>query len=282
MSQKSYDKSPTLYLIPTPIGNMEDITLRAINILKEVEVVFCEDTRVTGQLLNNLNIKKKLISNFEHNETKNKEKLLEYLNSGCNIGLVSDRGTPIISDPGYNLSKVAIDSGFNVVSLPGPTALIPALTSSGLNPMPFCFYGFLNSKSSKRKKELENLKNLNMTIIIYEAPHRINETLKDIEKIIGKKRKISISREITKKYEEIYRGEVSELIKENNNYKGELVIVIEGSNEDYEYKNLSVIDHVNFYIKDGMKTMDAIKLVAKERKLNKSEVYDTYHNIEKK
>ena len=282
MSQKSYDKSPTLYLIPTPIGNMEDITLRAINILKEVEVVFCEDTRVTGQLLNNLNIKKKLISNFEHNEAKNKEKLLEYLNSGCNVGLVSDRGTPIISDPGYNLSKVAIDSGFNVVSLPGPTALIPALTSSGLNPMPFCFYGFLNSKRSKRKKELENLKNLNMTIIIYEAPHRINETLKDIEKIMGKKRKISISREITKKYEEIYRGEVSELIKKNNNYKGELVIVIEGSNEDYEYKSLSVIEHVNFYIKDGMKTMDAIKLVAKERKLNKSEVYDTYHNIEKK
>ena len=244
MSQKSYDKSPTLYLIPTPIGNMEDITLRAINILKEVEVVFCEDTRVTGQLLNNLNIKKKLISNFEHNEAKNKEKLLEYLNSGCNVGLVSDRGTPIISDPGYNLSKVAIDSGFNVVSLPGPTALIPALTSSGLNPMPFCFYGFLNSKSSKRK--------------------------------------ISISREITKKYEEIYRGEVSELIKENNNYKGELVIVIEGSNEDYEYKNLSVIEHVNFYIKDGMKPMDAIKLVAKERNLKKSEVYDVYHNLEKK
>ena len=121
-----------------------------------------------------------------------------------------------------------------------------------------------------------------MTIIIYEAPHRINETLKDIEKIIGKKRKISISREITKKYEEIYRGEVSELIKENNNYKGELVIVIEGSNEDYEYKNLSVIEHVNFYIKDGMKPMDAIKLVAKERNLKKSEVYDVYHNLEKK
>ena len=147
MSQKSYDKSPTLYLIPTPIGNMEDITLRAINILKEVEVLFCEDTRVTGQLLNNLNIKKKLISNFEHNEEKNKEKLLGYLNSGCNVGLVSDRGTPIISDPGYNLSKFAIEQGFNVVSLPGPTALIPALTSSGLNPMPFCFYGFLNNKN---------------------------------------------------------------------------------------------------------------------------------------
>ena len=282
MSQKSYDKSPTLYLIPTPIGNMEDITLRTINILKEVEVVFCEDTRVTGQLLKNLNIKKKLISNFEHNESKNQEKLLEYLNSGYDVGLVSDRGTPIISDPGYNLSKFAIEEGFNVVSLPGPTALIPALTSSGLNPMPFCFYGFLNSKDSQRKKELEELKNINMTIIIYEAPHRIKKTLKDIEKILGNNRKISISREITKKYEEIYRGTVSELITENNEYKGELVIVIEGTKAEYEYKNLSIVDHVNFYINDGMKTMDAIKLVAKERNLNKSEVYDTYHNLGEK
>ena len=282
MSQKSYDKSPTLYLIPTPIGNMEDITLRAINTLKEVEVVFCEDTRVTGQLLKNLGIKKKLISNFEHNEEKNKVKLLEYLNNGYNVGLVSDRGTPIISDPGYNLSKFAIEQGFNVVSLPGATALIPALTSSGLNPMPFCFYGFLNSKSSKRKKELENLKNLNMTIIIYEAPHRIDETLKDIEKIMGNDKKISISREITKKYEEIYRGTAEELINQNNNYKGELVIVIEGVNEEYEYKNLSIIEHVKLYIEDGMKDMDAIKLVAKERNIKKSEVYDIYHNLEKK
>ena len=282
MSQKSYDKSPTLYLIPTPIGNMEDITLRAINILKEVEVVFCEDTRVTGQLLKSLNIKKKLISNFEHNEVQNKEKLLEYLSSGYNVGLVSDRGTPIISDPGYNLSKFAIEEGFNVVSLPGPTALIPALTSSGLNPMPFCFYGFLNSKSSKRKKELESLKNINMTLIIYEAPHRINDTLKDIKSILGNKRKISISREITKKYEEIYRGTAEELINQNNNYKGELVIVIEGVNEEYEYKNLSIIEHVKLYIEDGMKDMDAIKLVAKERNIKKSEVYDIYHNLEKK
>ena len=282
MSQKSYDKSPTLYLIPTPIGNMEDITLRAINILKEVEVVFCEDTRVTGQLLKSLNIKKKLISNFEHNEAQNKEKLLEYLSSGYNVGLVSDRGTPIISDPGYNLSKYAIEEGFNVVSLPGPTALIPALTSSGLNPMPFCFYGFLNSKSSKRKKELESLENLNMTIIIYEAPHRINDTLKDIKNVLGNNRRISISREITKKYEEVYRGTVEEIINQNNNYKGELVIIIEGSNEEYKYKNLSINEHVKLYIEDGMKDMEAIKLVAKERNMKKSEVYDIYHNLEKK
>ena len=282
MSQKSYDNSPTLYLIPTPIGNMEDITLRAINILKEVEVVFCEDTRVTGQLLKCLNIKKKLISNFEHNEVNNKKKLLEYLENGYDVGLISDRGTPIISDPGYSLAKFAIESGFNVVSLPGPTALIPALTSSGLNPMPFCFYGFLNSKDSERKKELEELKNINMTIIIYEAPHRINKTLKDIEKILGNNRKISISREISKKYEEIYRGTVSDLLVENNEYKGELVIVIEGNKENYEYKNLTIEEHVKFYINDGMKDMDAIKMVAKERNMKKSEVYDIYHNLEKR
>ena len=215
-------------------------------------------------------------------EVNNKKKLLEYLESGYNAGLISDRGTPIISDPGYSLAKFAIESGFNVVSLPGPTALIPALTSSGLNPMPFCFYGFLNSKDSERKKELEELKNINMTIIIYEAPHRINKTLKDIEKILGNNRKISISREISKKYEEIYRGTVSDLLVENNEYKGELVIVIEGNKENYEYKNLTIEEHVKFYINDGMKDMDAIKMVAKERNMKKSEIYDIYHNLGEK
>ena len=141
MSQKSYDKSPTLYLIPTPIGNLEDITLRAINILKEVEVIFCEDTRVTALLLNHLNIKKRLISSHKFNESMNDDKLLEYLNKGVDVGLVTDRGTPIISDPGYELVKVAINNHFNVVALPGPTAFVPALIASGLSPQPFLFYG---------------------------------------------------------------------------------------------------------------------------------------------
>ena len=159
MSQKSYNNTPTLYLIPTPIGNMEDITIRAVNTLKMVDVVFCEDTRVTGQLLKYFDISKKLISSHEHNEEKNKEKLLSYLEAGFNIGLVSDRGTPIISDPGFELAKYTIEKGYNVVSLPGATALIPALTSSGINPMPFYYYGFLNSKDSARRKELEFIKN---------------------------------------------------------------------------------------------------------------------------
>lgn len=282
MSQKSYDNTPTLYLIPTPIGNMEDITLRALNTLKLVDVVFCEDTRVTGQLLKHFDISKKLISSHEYNESKNKEKLIEYLRSGSNVGLVSDRGTPIISDPGYELAKFAIDEGYNVVSLPGATALIPALTSSGISPMPFYYYGFLNSKDSARRKELEFLKNIDATLILYEAPHRINKTLKDMQNILGNNRKISISREITKKYEEIYRGTIEKLVNQNNEYKGELVVVVEGNKTSAEYKNLTIEEHINLYIEDGKSSMDAIKIVAKERGMKKSEVYDMYHNIEKK
>ncbi len=281
MSQKSYNNTPSLYLIPTPIGNMEDITIRAINTLKMVDVIFCEDTRVTGELLKYYNINKKLISSHEYNEIKNKKKLLEHLENGFNVGLVSDRGTPIISDPGYALAYFAIEEGYNVISLPGATALIPALTSSGISPMPFYYYGFLKSKDSERKKELEYLKNIDATLIIYEAPHRINKTLKDMENILGNNRKISISREISKKYEEIYRGTIEELINQNNEYKGELVLVIEGNKTITEYKNLTIEEHINLYIEDGNSVMDAIKIVARERGMKKSEVYDLYHHIKK-
>ena len=279
MSQKSYNDSPTLYLIPTPIGNLDDITLRAINILKKVEVVFSEDTRVTKNLLDYLGIQKKLISNHNYNEKENKEKLIKFLEDGYDVGLVSDRGTPVISDPGYILTKEAIRCGYNVVSLPGPTALIPALTVSGIEPMPFMFYGFLNSKKSKRLQELESLKLVNATIIIYESPHRIEETLKDIYNVLGN-RNISISREISKKFEEIYRGKVDEIIKEISEPKGEYVIVIEKCSEN-KYETLTVIQHVNLYIKEGYDIKDAIKLVAKERKMVKNEVYDIYHNIKR-
>jgi len=282
MSQKSYNNTPTLYLIPTPIGNMEDITIRALNILKSVDVVFCEDTRVTRQLLKYYNIEKKLISNHEFNEVDNKEKLLQYLSNGLSVGLVSDRGTPIISDPGFELSKFAIEQGYNVVSLPGPTALIPALTSSGISPMPFYYYGFLKSKDSARRKELEVLKYINATLICYEAPHRIKKTLIDLGNILGNNRKISISREISKKYEEIYRGTIKELIEQDNEYKGELVLVIEGNKEKNEYKNLTIEEHISLYINDGKNSMDAIKMVAHERGMRKSEVYDIYHKKEKK
>lgn len=276
MSQKSYDNSPTLYLIPTPIGNLEDITYRAINILKKVEVIFSEDTRVTSQLLKHFDIKKKLISSHNYNESMNYDKLLSYLKDGKNVGLVSDRGTPVISDPGYNMVRCAIENGFNVVSLPGTTAFVPAITASGLNPQPFLFYGFLNNKSSKRKKELESLKKYPFTLIFYESPHRLNETLTDMYEILGN-RKTCISREISKKFEEIYRDNLGNIIDEVKDAKGEFVIVIDGNYEEKTFDDLSIIEHVNLFIKEGYDVKEAIKLVSKERNLPKSEVYNEYH-----
>ena len=279
MSQKSYNNTPTVYIIPTPIGNMEDITIRAINTLKEVDVIFCEDTRVTSQLLNYFEIKKKLISSHKFNEDKNDNKLLEYLNNGKNVGIVTDRGTPIISDPGYELVKVAIENNYNVVSLPGPTAFVPALTSSGLSPQPFLFYGFLINKEGKRKKELEQLKNNKETMIFYESPHRIIETLDNMLEVLGN-RNISISREITKKFEEIYRGTIKEVIEETKEIKGEIVIVVSGNKEEITFDDLSIEEHVNFYIKNGLNSKEAIKKVAEDRNVKKSDIYNIYHRGE--
>ena len=280
MSQKSYNGTPTVYLIPTPIGNLEDITLRAINILKEVEVVFSEDTRVTGLLLQSLNIKKKLIANHEYNENENKDKIIKYLKDGYSVGIVTDRGTPIISDPGYPLAHHVISQGYNVVGLPGPTALIPALIMSGLNPAPFLFYGFLNSKEQRREKELEELKNIKATMIFYESPHRIKKTLNDMLNILGN-RNISISREISKKFEEVYRGTITDVLVELEEPKGEFVIVVEGTTETVDYTNVSVIEHVNAYIKEGTSVNTAIGLVAKQRNVSKKEIYNEYHGINK-
>lgn len=278
MSQKSYNNTPTLYLIPTPIGNMEDMTIRTINTLKLVDVIFSEDTRVTSQLLHTLKIKKPLIANHEHNEKENGEKLLKLLGEGKNIGLVSDRGTPIISDPGYYLTTIAINNNYNVVSLPGPTALIPALTSSGIEPSPFLFYGFLNSKESKRKKELETLKDYPFTMIFYEAPHRIENTLENIFQVFGT-RNISISREITKKFEEVYRGTVKEILEEIKGAKGEMVIVVSGNHEEKNYDSLTVTEHVNIYLTQGISTKEAIKKVAHDRNVKTSDIYNEYHKI---
>lgn len=277
MFQKSYDNSATVYLIPTPIGNLDDITLRAVKTLKNVDVIFCEDTRVTGQLLAHLEISKKMFSSHEYNENQNIERMLNFLKEGKDIGIVSDRGTPVISDPGYSLVKAALENHYNVVGLPGATALIPALITSGLDPMPFYFYGFLNHKKSQRIKELKKLENMDSTLIFYEAPHRINDTLDDIAECLGNDRKISISREITKKYEEIYRGTVKDLVDQNIEFKGELVIVLEGNKKTENYDNISIYEHINMYIKDGMKTMEAIKEVARERNMKKSDVYNEYH-----
>ena len=276
MSQKSYDNKPTLYLIATPIGNMEDITYRAISVLKSVSVIFSEDTRVTNQLLSYYNIKNKLISSHQYNEKENIDKLLKYLNDGQDVGLVTDRGTPIISDPGYYLAKAAINNNYNVVSIPGATAFVSALITSNIDAQPFTFFGFLNSKASKRRKELEELKNNKYTLIFYESPHRLLDTLNDMLKILGN-RNIAISREITKKFEEIYRGTISDVINELEVVKGEFVIVVEGNKDVNDFSNLSILEHIELYIKNGLDSKEAIKKVAHERKLNKNEVYREYH-----
>jgi len=275
--QKSYDNSPSVYLIPTPIGNLEDITLRAINTLKQVDVIFAEDTRVTKELLKHLGISKKVYSSHDYNEKENESKLLEYLNNDNNIGIMSDRGTPAISDPGFILAKYAIENKFNVISLPGATALIPALTSSGIAPNQFMFIGFLNSKGNKVKEELMQYKNINTTLIIYESPNRLVNTLNTIKEVYGN-RQVAVSREISKKFESIYRGSIIEVLNDlPENIKGEIVIVVEGNKERQDYLSLSILEHINLYMEDGITSKEAIKKVAKERDIPKSEVYMQYH-----
>lgn len=276
MSQKSYDDSASLYLIPTPIGNLDDITVRALKTLETVDFILCEDTRETGKLLSRYNIKKRLVSCHEFNEEKIRTYVVDELKKGLNIGLVTDQGTPIISDPGYIVTKEVIRCGFNVISLPGATAFVPALTMSGINPSPFLFYGFLNSKDSKRRKELQSLKNYKYTMIFYESPHRLKNTLTDMLEIFGD-RDIAISREISKIHEEILRNKISNLIDISDSLKGEFVLVVEGNNEIIDYSEMSILEHVKLYIDDGIDEKEAIKLVAKERNVAKSVVYKEYH-----
>lgn len=276
MRQKSYDDSPSLYLIPTPVGNMEDITLRSISTLKMVDLLLCEDTRVTAELLHKLDIKKKLIHSDDHNEDSLKEMVLSKLQDGLNVGLVTDRGTPIISDPGYKIVEFVSKNGFNVISLPGPTAFVPALTMSGINPAPFLFYGFLNSKESKRIKELESLKKIPYTIILYEAPHRITDMLKTLLQVFGN-RKICLCREISKKYEEAIRGTIEEILEVSDTLKGEMVVVVEGNLEQEDFSTMTILEHINLYLEDGMSEKEAIKKVAVERGIPKSVVYKEYY-----
>ena len=276
MIQKSFNDTPSLYLIPTPIGNLDDITVRSLNTLKTVDVILCEDTRDTGLLLSHYDIKKKLASCHEYNEDKIIDNVVSMLKDGLNIGLVTDQGTPIISDPGYIVSRGVIEAGFNVISLPGATAFVPALTSSGIEPSPFLFYGFLNSKSSKQKTELKSLKDLKYTIIFYESVHRMKETLSNMLEVLGD-RKIAVCRELSKIHEEIVRDNISNIIPLVDTMKGEFVIVVEGNKEIVDFSELDVLEHVKMYVEDGMKEMDAIKQVAKERGVAKSIIYSEYH-----
>jgi 16S rRNA (cytidine1402-2'-O)-methyltransferase len=279
MSQISYDNTPTLYLVPTPIGNLGDMTYRSIEVLKNSEVIFSEDTRETKKLLDYYNIDKKLISHHKFNEDTAYKKVLSYLEEGKSVSIVSDRGTPSVSDPGFESTYQIIKRGYNVVCLPGATACIPALVMSGLNPNKFLFYGFLNSKKSSKKKELEDLKDLRYTIILYESPFRVMETLELIKEVMGD-RNISISREISKKHEEVYRGTVSEVLQEVSP-KGEFVIVIEENKEEKNYDEVDIISHIKELVRSGLTEKEAIKEVSKLHKLPKQEVYMKYTEVKK-
>ena len=240
-----------------------------------VDEILCEDTRDTGLLLHKYNIKKKLTSCHEYNEKDIIDYVIKKLDNGKNLGLVTDQGTPIISDPGYIVSKQVIEKGYNVISLPGATAFVPALTSSGIEPSPFLYYGFLNSKSGKQIQELTSLKDIKFTIIFYEAVHRLKKTLSNILDVFGD-RNICLCRELTKIYEEYIRGRISEIIPIVDDLKGEFVIVVEGNKEVIDYSNLDIVDHVKMYL-DEMSEMKAIKQVAKERRVAKSIIYNEYH-----
>lgn len=279
MMQNSYDDSSTLYLVPTPIGNFSDMTLRAIDILKSVNYILCEDTRTSSILLKHFDINKPLISCHEFNEDKIKEKVLNLLRDGNNLALITDQGSPVINDPGYVVSKFVIQNGFNVVGLPGATAFVPALMMSGLNPNRFLYYGFLNVHHKKRVEELNFLKNLPYTIIFYEAPHRVLDMLKDLFDVFGD-RNISIAREISKVHEEVVRDSLSNVLNNLPNIKGEYVIIVDGNYDTVDFSSLSIYDHVKLYLTD-LSEMDAIKKVAKERNLPKSVVYKEYMEVKK-
>ena len=274
MWQKSYDNSPSVYIVPTPIGNLEDMTFRAIETLKKVNVIFSEDTRVTRQLLNHYEINNKLIHMDDHNEELVKNNVLDYLKDGKNVAIVTDRGTPIISDPGYKTVKFLKENGYNVIALPGACAFVPALVASGISSEHFTFYGFLSSKEKKMYDELDMLKDSEYTLIFYEAPHRIIRTLNAMLEVFGD-RYISISREISKLHESVFVGTISEAV-DTLDVKGEFVIVVSPS-EEVMTIDMSITDNVNMYIKSGLSSMDAIKRVAKERKIPKNEIYKEYH-----
>ncbi|WP_421925357.1 16S rRNA (cytidine(1402)-2'-O)-methyltransferase [Lysinibacillus capsici] len=288
-SQKStiHDQTGCLYLVGTPIGNLEDMSVRALRILKEADIIAAEDTRNTKKLCNYFEIDTPLISYHEHNIAVGGEKLLTLLQEGKTIALVSDAGLPCISDPGADIVEKAIAQNFSVVPVPGPNAAISALIASGLSPQPFFFYGFLNRGKKERRQQLEQLKKRQETILLYEAPHRLKDTLKDMEAILGERR-IVLARELTKKFEEFLRGTLSEVVEwsQTEEIRGEFCIVLEGNScveeEDHEeayWQNMSIVEHVDFIInQSNVSSKEAIKEVAKLRQVAKRDVYNEYHS----
>ncbi|WP_102264788.1 16S rRNA (cytidine(1402)-2'-O)-methyltransferase [Mesobacillus jeotgali] len=287
--QKSFDREHEkgiLYLVPTPIGNLEDMTFRAIRIMKESDLIAAEDTRNTKKLCNYFEIETPVTSYHEHNKESSGYKLIEKIKEGAKVALVSDAGMPTISDPGTELVAEAIAEGLTVVPLPGANAALTALIASGILPQPFYYYGFLQRGKKDKKKELELLAKQTATIVLYESPHRLKETLSVMLDGLGD-RKIVLCRELTKKYEEFLRGTISEALAwaEAEEVRGEFVLIIEGASpdsvveeENQWWENLSLDEHVEHYISnEQMNSKDAIKQTAKDRGMQKREVYQAYH-----
>lgn len=283
--QKSNAESQygSLYLVPTPIGNLDDMTYRAINTLKEVDLIACEDTRVTQKLLNHFEISTEKTSYHKHNVQEKTETLIHELLAGKNIAQVSDAGMPSISDPGVELVKAAIEHNISVIPLPGPNAALTALIASGISPQPFTFYGFLSRNKSALNEELEELKDKTETLIFYESPHRLSKLLQQLTAIFGENRRVVLAREVTKRYEEFIRGtavKVNEWASETE-LRGEFVVIVEGNKDvqvEHYWAEWTILEHINYKIDyEKMTSKEAIKTVAKERSLPKREVYAIYH-----
>lgn len=270
--------TPGLYLVATPIGNLEDITLRALRVLKQADVIACEDTRHTQKLLNHFAIETRTISYHEHNEAERAAELVEELAKGARIALVTDAGTPSVSDPGFRLVTQAIDRGIPVVPVPGPAALVAALGASGLPADSFCFRGFLPAKSGACKRQLETIRSSSRTEIFYEAPHRLAETLEQIVQVLGSNRRIVVAREMTKVHEEFLRGEAGHIlqtIRGRDSAKGEITLLIApAAKQESQLLTVSVADRVHQLMREeNLDQKAALKRVARERGISRSEAY---------
>ena len=277
--QKSFEnEKPTLYLVPTPIGNLNEMTPRAIDVLNSVDVIACEDTRNSGQLLKHFDISKRLIAYQNFNESSSTKGIINLLSQGNNIALISDAGYPLINDPGQRVVSEVTALGYNVVPISGCSAFLNALVASGLIAQPFIFIGFLPPSTHDCVKKLRLYQSYPMTLIMYEAPHRIEKMLQSCLDVLGD-RHICIGRELTKVHEEFIRGTISEILPIASELKGEMVVVIEGNQDDYE-KDIDmgqILNMVNTSIESGMSTSAAIKEVAKQTGISKNQIYDLVH-----
>ena len=281
-------KSGKLYLVPTPIGNLADFTFRAVAVLKKVDLIAAEDTRHTKMLLNHYHIHTPEISLHQHNYAERVPELIQKLKSGVTMAQSSDAGMPSISDPGHELVVACVKHGIPVIPLPGPTAGMTGIIASGLSPQPFYFYGFLSRKPREQLKELRRLNHRRETVIIYEAPHRLKKTLKNMKKVFGEKRPAVLCRELTKRFETFYRGTLAELLTWtcNHRIRGEFVILVAGNQHTRrtvslaeQLDNLSITQQVNHFRQTGLKTNHAIKKVAHLHNLKRQAVYKLYHQI---